>query len=61
MRERKQYPDVSDEELDRRAEEILKRMGSTAAPQRPQGQPPQNNGNPNNNNNNRQRRKKHRR
>ena len=59
MRERKQYPDVSDEELDRRAEEILKRMGNTTAPQRPQGQPSQNNGNPNNNN--RQRRKKHRR
>lgn len=62
MRERKQYPDVSDEELDRRAEEILKRMGNTTPTQRPQGQPPQNNGNPNNpNNNNRQRRKKHRR
>ena len=26
MRERKQYPDLSDEELDRRAEEALKRM-----------------------------------
>ena len=26
MRERKPYPDVSDEELDRRAEEALKRM-----------------------------------
>lgn len=57
MRERKQYPDLSDEELDRRAEETLKRM--LAAPARPQGQPQQNN-NSNNNNNNRQRRKKHR-
>ena len=26
MRERKPYPDLSDEELDRRAEEALKRM-----------------------------------
>ncbi len=26
MRERKQYPNISDEELDRRAEEVLKRM-----------------------------------
>lgn len=59
MRERKQYPDLSDEELDRRAEETLKRM--LAAPARPQGQPQQNNNsNNNNNNNNRQRRKKHR-
>ena len=53
MRERKQYPDLSDEELDRRAEETLKRM--LAAPARPQGQPQQNS-----NNNNRQRRKKQR-
>ena len=26
MRDRKQYPNISDEELDRRAEEALKRM-----------------------------------
>jgi len=40
MRERKQYPvDLSDEELDRRAEESLKRMLN--APPKPQGQPPQ--------------------
>ncbi len=52
MRERKQYPDLSDEELDRRAEETLKRMLN--APPRPQGQPQQNSSN----SNNRQRRKK---
>jgi len=52
MRERKQYPDLSDEELDRRAEETLKRMLN--APPRPQGQPQQNS------NNNKQRRKKQR-
>lgn len=40
MRERKQYPDLSDEELDRRAEETLKRMLN--APPKPQGQPQQN-------------------
>ena len=57
MRERKQYPDLSDEELDRRAEESLKRY--LAAPQKPQGQPQHNPGGPNNNSN-RQRRKKHR-
>jgi len=51
MRERKQYPDLSDEELDRRAEETLKRMLN--APPRPQGQPQQNS-------NNKQRRKKQR-
>ncbi len=55
MRERKQYPDLSDEELDRRAEETLKRILN--APQKPQGQPQHNPGTPNNN---RQRRKKHR-
>jgi len=37
MRERKLYPNLSDEELDRRAEEALKRM--LANPQKPQGQP----------------------
>ena len=36
MRERKIYPNLSDEELDRRAEEALKRM--LANPQKPQGQ-----------------------
>jgi hypothetical protein len=41
MRERKQYPDLSDEELDRRAEETLKRMLN--APPKPQVQPQQNN------------------
>ena len=49
MRERKPYPNVSDEELDRRAEEALKRM--LANPQRQPGQQAQN-GNPNNNNSN---------
>jgi hypothetical protein len=39
MRERKQYPDLSDEELDRRAEESLKRMLN--APPKPPGQPQQ--------------------
>ena len=39
MRERKIYPDLSDEELDRRAEESLKRMLN--APPKPQGQPQQ--------------------
>ncbi len=34
MRERKQYPDLSDEELDRRAEESLRRMLNT--PPKPQ-------------------------
>ena len=51
MRERKQNPDLSDEELDRRAEETLKRMLN--APPKPQGQPQQNSSN-----SNRQRRKK---
>jgi hypothetical protein len=56
MRERKPYPNVSDEELDRRAEEALKRM--LANPQRQPGQPPNSNhGNPNNNNNNNKRRR----
>ena len=45
MRERKQYPDLSDEELDRRAEETLKRMLN--APPKPQGQPQQNSSNSN--------------
>ncbi len=49
MRERKPYPNVSDEELDRRAEEALKRM--LANPQRQPGQQAPN-GNPNNNNSN---------
>jgi hypothetical protein len=57
MRERKQYPDLSDEELDRRAEETLKRMLN--APPKPQGQPQHNPGGPGNNSN-RQRRKKQR-
>jgi len=38
MRERKPYPNISDEELDRRAEEALKRM-LAANPQRLPGQP----------------------
>jgi hypothetical protein len=53
MRERKPYPNISDEELDRRAEEALKRM--LANPQRQPGQQPPNSnhgGNPNNNNSN---------
>ena len=51
MRERKQYPvDLSDEELDRRAEDSLKRYLN--APQKPQTQPQPNS--------NRQRRKKQR-
>ena len=63
MRERKPYPNISDEELDRRAEEALKRM--LANPQRqpgqqaPNGNPNSNNGNNNsnsNNNNNKRRR-----
>ena len=41
MRERKPYPNISDEELDRRAEEALKRM--LANPQKQPGQHPQNN------------------
>ena len=36
MRERKPYPNISDEELDRRAEEALKRM--LANPQKQPGQ-----------------------
>jgi len=36
MRERKPYPNVSDEELDRRAEEALRRM--LANPQKAPGQ-----------------------
>ncbi len=61
MRERKPYPNVSDEELDRRAEEALKRM--LANPQRqpgqqaPNGNPNNNNSNNNNNNKRRQRRR----
>jgi hypothetical protein len=50
MRERKPYPNISDEELDRRAEEALKRM--LANPQKQPGQQPQNN---NSNNSNRRR------
>ncbi len=42
MRERKPYPNISDEELDRRAEEALKRM--LANPQRQPGQPAPNHG-----------------
>ena len=44
MRERKPYPDLSDEELDRRAEEALKRM-LNAPPKPPQNQqrPPRRN------------------
>jgi hypothetical protein len=49
MRERKPYPNISDEELDRRAEEALKRM--LANPQRQPGQHVPNGGNHNNNNN----------
>ena len=54
MRERKPYPNVSDEELDRRAEEALKRM--LANPQRQPGQQPQNGGGHNSNSNNKRRR-----
>jgi len=43
MRERKPYPNISDEELDRRAEEALKRM-LAANPQRLPGQPGPNQG-----------------
>ena len=50
MRERKPYPNISDEELDRRAEEALKRM--LANPQRQPGQQAPNSGNQNNNNSN---------
>ena len=47
MRERKPYPNISDEELDRRAEEALKRM--LANPQKQPGQPsPHHHGNSNN-------------
>ncbi len=53
MRERKPYPNVSDEELDRRAEEALKRM--LANPQKPQGQQA-----PNHNSSNHRRRQKRR-
>jgi hypothetical protein len=55
MRERKPYPNISDEELDRRAEEALKRM--LANPQKQPGQqqsPHHNSGN----NNNRRRQKR---
>jgi len=53
MRERKPYPNISDEELDRRAEEALKRM--LANPQKQPGQQPQNSNNSNRN------RRRHRR
>lgn len=56
MRERKPYPNISDEELDRRAEEALKRM--LANPQKPPGQPsPHHNSNSNSNNRRRQKRR----
>ena len=61
MRERKPYPNISDEELDRRAEEALKRM--LANPQRqpgqqaPNGNPNSNSNNNNSNNNNNKRRR----
>jgi hypothetical protein len=55
MRERKPYPNISDEELDRRAEEALKRM--LANPQRQPGQQPQNGGGHNSNSNNNKRRR----
>jgi hypothetical protein len=75
MRERKPYPNISDEELDRRAEEALKRMlaNPQKAHQGGHGQP-QNHGNGNGNsgngnagggggggNNNNQNRRRHRR
>ena len=74
MRERKPYPNISDEELDRRAEEALKRMlanpknqglvGATTSSNHGQGQGGQGQGqghNPNNpNNQNRQGRRKRR-
>jgi hypothetical protein len=62
MRERKPYPNISDEELDRRAEEALKRM--LANPQKQPGQPSQHNhgggggNNPGNNNNRRRHRRR---
>jgi hypothetical protein len=61
MRERKPYPNISDEELDRRAEEALKRM--LANPQKQPGQPQQHNhggggNNPGNNNNRRRHRRR---
>ena len=58
MRERKPYPYVSDEELDRRAEEALKRM--LANPQKQpheQQQAPRKNPNNQNNQNRRQKRR----
>jgi len=57
MRERKPYPNVSDEELDRRAEEALKRMLANPQRQPGQQQPNSNHGNPNSNNNNNKRRR----
>ena len=39
MRERKTYPNLSDEELDRRAEEALKRM-LNSPPEAPKAQKP---------------------
>ena len=61
MRERKPYPNISDEELDRRAEEALKRM--LANPQKQPGQASQHNhggggNNPGSNNNRRRHRRR---
>jgi hypothetical protein len=58
MRERKPYPNISDEELDRRAEEALKRM--LANPQKQPGQHAQNGNNSNNANSNNRRRHRRR-
>ena len=61
MRERKPYPNISDEELDRRAEEALKRM-LAANPQRLPGQPaPHGHSNNSNNNNSNNKRRQRRR
>ena len=56
MRERKPYPNISDEELDRRAEEALKLMLAN-----PQKQPGQHSQNPNSSNSNNSNRRRHRR
>jgi Mn-dependent DtxR family transcriptional regulator len=57
MRERKPYPDVSDEELDRRAEEALKRMLANPQKQPHEQQAPRKNPNNQNNQNRRQKRR----
>ena len=58
MRERKPYPNISDEDLDRRAEEALKRMLANPQKQPGQQQAPHHNSGSNSNRRRQKRRPK---